>query len=110
MEVADGGILWLDEISSMPVDTQAKILRAIDERSFRRVGGTSLIKVDVQVLAASNRNLKVMIKESQFREDLYFRLKVVDLHLPALRDRKGDIPELVAHFIRLYNPKLGVEY
>jgi two-component system response regulator AtoC len=107
MEVADGGILWLDEISSMPVDTQAKILRAIDERSFRRVGGTTLIKVDVQVLAASNRNLKVMIKDNQFREDLYFRLKVVDLHLPALRDRKGDIPELVAHFIRLYNQKLG---
>jgi DNA-binding NtrC family response regulator len=108
MEVADGGVLWLDEISSMPMDTQAKILRAIDERSFRRVGGTNLIRVDVQVLAASNRDLKTMMKEAQFREDLYFRLKVVDLHLPALRDRKADIPELVAHFIRLNNSRLGV--
>jgi two-component system, NtrC family, response regulator AtoC len=108
MEVADGGVLWLDEISSMPIDIQAKVLRAIDERSFRRVGGTNLIKVDVQILAASNRDLKTMMKEAQFREDLYFRLKVVDLHLPALRDRKADIPELVAHFIRLNNARLGV--
>ncbi len=108
MEVADGGVLWLDEISSMPADIQAKVLRAIDERSFRRVGGTNLIRVDVQILAASNRDLKTMMKEAQFREDLYFRLKVVDLHLPALRDRKADIPELVAHFIRLNNARLGV--
>ncbi len=108
MEVADGGVLWLDEISSMPMDTQAKILRAIDERSFRRVGGTNLIRVDVQVLAASNRDLKAMMKDAQFREDLYFRLKVVDLHLPALRERKADIPELVAHFIRLNNARLGI--
>jgi DNA-binding NtrC family response regulator len=108
MEVADGGVLWLDEISSMPVDIQAKILRAIDERSFRRVGGTNLIRVDVQILAASNRDLKTMMKDAQFREDLYFRLKVVDLHLPALRDRRADIPELVAHFIRLNNARLGV--
>jgi DNA-binding NtrC family response regulator len=108
MEVADGGVLWLDEISSMPVDIQAKILRAIDERSFRRVGGTNLIRVDVQIMAASNRDLKKMMKEAQFREDLYFRLKVVDLHLPALRERKADIPELVAHFIRLNNARLGV--
>ena len=108
MEVADGGVLWLDEISSMSVDIQAKILRAIDERSFRRVGGTNLIRVDVQILAASNRDLKTMMKEAQFREDLYFRLKVVDLHLPALRERRADIPELVAHFIRLNNARLGV--
>jgi len=108
MEVADGGVLWLDEISSMPIDIQAKILRAIDERSFRRVGGTNLIKVDVQIMAASNRDLKTMMKEAQFREDLYFRLKVVDLHLPALRDRRADIPELVAHFIRLNNARQGV--
>lgn len=108
MEVADGGVLWLDEISSMPVDIQAKILRAIDERSFRRVGGTNLIRVDVQILAASNRDLKTMMKDALFREDLYFRLKVVDLHLPALRERKADIPELVAHFIRLDNARLGV--
>lgn len=108
MEVADEGILFLDEISSMPLDIQAKLLRAIEDRSFRRVGGTALIKVDVQVLAASNRDLKKMIKESQFREDLYYRLKVVDLHLPPLRDRIVDIPELVGFFIQKNNAHLGV--
>jgi two-component system, NtrC family, response regulator AtoC len=108
MEVADGGVLFLDEISSMPLDMQAKVLRAIEERAFRRVGGTNTINVDVQILAASNRDLKTMIQNNQFREDLYYRLKVVDLHLPALRDRKEDIPELVGFFFREYNPKLGV--
>lgn len=108
MEVAEGGILFLDEISSMPIDIQAKLLRAIEERSFRRVGGTALTHVDVQIVAASNRNLPGMIREGLFREDLYYRLKVVDLHLPALRDRKLDIPELVGFFIRNNNPKLGL--
>ena len=107
MEVADTGILFLDEISSMPQDTQAKLLRVIEENAFRRVGGTALIRVDVQVLAASNRNLKSMMKEGTFREDLYFRLKVVDLNLPALRERKEDIPDLVGFFIRNFNMKLG---
>jgi two-component system, NtrC family, response regulator AtoC len=107
MEVADGGVLFLDEISSMPLDIQAKLLRVIEERAFRRVGGTNLIKVDVQILAASNRNLPTMIKDSQFREDLYYRLKVVDLHLPSLRERIDDIPELVGFFMRQNNPRLG---
>lgn len=107
MEVADGGILFLDEISSMPLDIQAKLLRAIEENAFRRVGGTTLIKVDVQLLAASNRNLKQMIAKEEFRQDLYYRLKVVDLHLPALRDRKEDIPELVGYFVRERNGKMG---
>jgi two-component system, NtrC family, response regulator AtoC len=107
MEVADGGMLFLDEISSMPMDIQAKLLRAIEERAFRRVGGTNLIHVDVQVLAASNRNLTAMMKDGQFREDLYYRLKVVDLHLPPLRDRKTDIPELVGFFVREFNMKMG---
>ena len=108
MEVADGGVLFLDEISSMPTDMQAKLLRAIEEKAFRRVGGTALIRVDVQIVAASNRNLKAMMAEGQFREDLYYRLKVVDLHLPPLRERKEDIPELVGYFMRMYNSKLGV--
>lgn len=108
MEVADGGVLFLDEISSMPLDMQAKLLRAIEERAFRRVGGTNLIRVDVQILAASNRNLIQMIQAAQFREDLYYRLKVVDLHLPPLRERGVDIPELVGFFIRENNPRLGV--
>lgn len=107
MEVADGGILFLDEISSMPLDIQAKLLRAIEENAFRRVGGTTLIKVDVQLIAASNRNLKQMIENQEFRQDLYYRLKVVDLHLPPLRDRKEDIPELVGYFVRERNQKMG---
>ena len=108
MEIADEGILFLDEISSAPVDVQVKLLRALEERSFRRVGGTNLIKVDVQVIAASNRELQKMMEDGEFREDLYYRLKVVDLHIPALREHKEDIPELVGLFIRLNNPKMGL--
>ena len=108
MEIADGGILFLDEISSMPSDMQAKLLRAIEERSFRRVGGSSLIKVDVQIIAASNRNLKEMIKTGDFREDLYYRLKVVDLNLPALASRRTDIPDLVGYFVRKFNRSMGM--
>ena len=107
MEVADGGILFLDEISSMPVDMQAKVLRAIEERSFRRVGGTSLIRVDVQIIAASNRNLKEMMSDHGFREDLYYRLKVVDLDLPPLKERRDDIPELVGYFMKKFNRNMG---
>lgn len=108
MEVADGGVLFLDEISSMPLDIQAKLLRVLEERGFRRVGGTNMIHVDLQVLAASNRDLKTMIKDGQFREDLYYRLKVVDLHLPPLRERQEDIPELVGHFLRMHNAQQGM--
>jgi DNA-binding NtrC family response regulator len=108
MEVADGGILFLDEISSMPVDTQAKLLRAIEEHAFRRVGGTNLIRVDVQTLTASNRTLQSLIADGNFREDLYYRLKVVDLHLPPLREHKEDIPELVGLFIRKNNSRMGL--
>jgi len=108
MEIADEGILFLDEISSSPVDVQVKLLRALEERSFRRVGGTNLISVDVQVIAASNRDLQKMMQDGEFREDLYYRLKVVDLHIPALREHKEDIPELVGLFIRLNNPKMGL--
>lgn len=82
MEVADEGILFLDEISSMSADMQAKVLRALEEKSFRRVGSTTSIQVDVQILAASNRNLAAMIEEGSFREDLYYRLKVLNLEIP----------------------------
>ncbi|MBN2678321.1 MAG: sigma-54-dependent Fis family transcriptional regulator [Anaerolineaceae bacterium] len=108
MEVADGGILFLDEISTMGVDTQAKLLRAVEEQAFRRVGGTALIKVDFQLIAASNRDLPMLIKEGAFREDLYYRLKVVDLHLPPLRERKADIPELVGLIMHQLNPRMGL--
>jgi DNA-binding NtrC family response regulator len=108
MEVADEGVLFLDEISSMPMDMQAKLLRALEERAFRRVGGTSMVKTDIQILAASNRDLLKLIKEEKFREDLYYRLKVVDLHIPPLRERKEDIPELVGLFVRENNPRMGL--
>jgi DNA-binding NtrC family response regulator len=108
MEVADEGILFLDEISSMSPDMQAKILRAIEERSFRRVGSTTSIQIDVQVLAASNKNLLELIEKGQFREDLYYRLKVINIEIPPLREHPEDIPGLAGHFIKTNNPKMGL--
>jgi two-component system response regulator AtoC len=108
MEIANDGILFLDEISSMPLDMQSKLLRALEERAFRRMGGTNTIKVDVQVVAASNRDLPTMIKDGSFRDDLFYRLRVVTLDIPPLRERKGDIPELVGFFVRENNPRMGL--
>ena len=108
MEIADGGILFMDEISSMPLEIQAKLLRAIETHTFMRVGGTALIKVDIQVIVASNRDLQAMVKEGTFRQDLYYRLKKIDLDLPPLRERKIDIPELTGFFIRMYNGLQGL--
>ena len=99
-EQADGGILFLDEISSMSLEMQAKVLRAIEEKEIRRVGGTKQIPVDVQIIAASNRDLKKMIEEKSFRDDLYYRLRGVDIDIPPLRERPEDIPELTAYFVR----------
>ncbi len=108
MELADNGILFLDEISSMPLEMQAKILRALDDGSFYRVGGQgNLIRTDVQILAASNLDLPTLVQRGEFRSDLYYRLKVVDIVIPPLRDRKQDIPELVAVFIKHFNAKNG---
>lgn len=107
IEIADGGILFLDEISSTMPPMQAKLLRVLDDQVFRRVGGVTEISVDIQILAASNRDLPAMIKEGTFREDLYYRLKVVDLHLPPLRQRKMDIPALVGSFIQQINQRTG---
>jgi DNA-binding NtrC family response regulator len=107
IEIADGGILFLDEISSTKPDMQAKLLRVLDEQTFRRVGGVNEITVDTQILAASNRDIPTLISEGKFREDLYYRLKVVDLHLPPLRDRIVDIPALVGTFIRQINQRTG---
>jgi transcriptional regulator with PAS, ATPase and Fis domain len=107
MEAADGGVLFLDEISTMPLDMQAKLLRALEERAFRRVGSNTLIRVDVQIIAASNQNLKEAIKRGEFREDLYYRLKVVDLDIPPLRSRREDIPELVALLLHQSNISMG---
>jgi len=108
MEVADEGILFLDEISSMSADMQAKVLRALEERAFRRVGSTTSIHVDVQILAASNKNLPELIEKGTFREDLYYRLKVINLEIPPLREHPDDIPGLAGHFIKSNNPKMGL--
>jgi len=108
MEVADEGILFLDEISSMSPDMQAKVLRALEERSFRRVGSTTSIQVDVQILAASNKNLSDLIEKGEFREDLYYRLKVINIEIPPLREHPEDIPGLAGHFIKTNNPKMGL--
>jgi DNA-binding NtrC family response regulator len=108
IEFANDGVLFLDEIASMPLDMQAKLLRALEERSFVRMGGNNEIKVDVQIVAASNRNLDEMIKNEEFREDLLFRLNVLQLDMPSLRARKEDIPELVGFFINYFNLHKGL--
>ncbi|HEV7643066.1 MAG TPA: sigma-54 dependent transcriptional regulator [Pyrinomonadaceae bacterium] len=99
-EVADGGTLFLDEIGELDISLQAKILRALQEKSIRRVGGTKEIKTDVRVVAATNRDLLKMTEEGRFREDLYYRLNVLSIEIPALRERRTDIPMLIDFFIK----------
>ena len=108
-ELADGGTLFLDEIGEMPPSMQVKLLRALQQREFERVGGTQTIKVDVRVVAATNRDLAAEVKEGRFREDLYYRLNVVSVTLPPLRRRKGDIPALVSLFVEKYGKSYGKE-
>ncbi len=107
-EQADGGTLFLDEIGDMSLSTQAKVLRALQEQQFTRVGGTKLMKVDVRVLAASNKDLEKEIGKGQFREDLYYRLNVVPIVVPPLRERREDIPALVQHFMRMHAEEQGL--
>ena len=104
---ADGGTLFLDEISTMKPELQAKILRVLEERAVRRLGGNAEIKVDVRIVAATNRDLAEMVAAGLFREDLYHRLNVVQMRLPALRDRTEDIPSLVGFFIKHFNAEMG---
>jgi two-component system, NtrC family, nitrogen regulation response regulator GlnG len=106
-ELAHGGTMFLDEVGDMPPELQTKLLRALQERSFERVGGQEPIRVDVRILAATNRELEALIKEGKFRDDLYYRLNVVELELPPLRERRRDIPLLVDHFLAKYSDDLG---
>ena len=107
-EAAHGGTLLLDEISEMDVRLQSKLLRALQEREIDRVGGTAPVKIDVRILATSNRDLPAEVQAGRFREDLYFRLNVVSLRLPPLRERPGDIPALANHYARRYAEVNGV--
>lgn len=101
-EIADGGTLFLDEIAEMPLTTQVKVLRAIEFKEFMRIGAETVTKVDVRIIAATNKDLQEEVNRRRFREDLFFRIKAVSLNIPPLRKRKGDIPLLVNHFLENY--------
>jgi nitrogen regulation protein NR(I) len=105
-ELANGGTLFLDEIGEIPIEMQVKLLRALQESEFERVGGIKTIRVDVRLVAATNRDLKKLIASGGFRDDLFYRLNVVPIRLPALRERAGDIPVLVDHFLTKFNERL----
>ena len=102
-EAADSGTLFLDEIGEMPVDMQVKLLRVVQEEAFIRLGGTQTTKVDVRIISATNRDLEKMIKEGTFRQDLYYRINVINIELPPLRDRQEDIPDLVNYFVKKHS-------
>jgi len=106
-ELAHGGTLFLDEVGDMHPETQAKVLRALQEKNFERVGGTQTIRVDVRIIAATHRNLDEAIRDGSFREDLYYRLNVVQAHIPPLRERKEDILLLFNHFLQACSEELG---
>jgi len=105
LEAADGGTLFLDEIGNLPINVQKTLLRFLQEKEFNRLGDTTTTKVDVRILSATNTALKGAISSGAFREDLYYRLNVVNIHLPPLRERRSDIPLLAAHFVQLQNQK-----
>ena len=107
-ERADNGTLLLDEVADMPLETQGKIVRVLQEQTFTRVGGNHSVQVDVRVIASTNKELSTLIEQGEFREDLFYRLSVVPIKVPALRERREDIPELVAHFMALSSDAAGI--
>ena len=107
VEVADRGTLFLDEIGEMPLGLQAKLLRFLDSGEFRRLGSNKTLTVDVRLIAATNKEMKELVRKGEFREDLYYRLNVITIVIPPLRERKGDIPELAAYFLGKYSKKMG---
>jgi len=109
-ELANGGTLFLDEIGDISMKTQIKLLRVLQEMSFRRLGGTDSIEVDVRLISATNKDLATAVEEGSFRSDLYYRLNVISIHLPPLRERKEDIPLLAAHFINKYNVEFNKKF
>lgn len=106
-EVADGGTLFLDEVGELPLSIQVKLLRAVQERMIRRVGATDDIKIDVRLMAATNRDLEAMVKDGTFRQDLFYRLNVINIRTPSLRERPDDIPLLASHFLKKYNERMN---
>jgi len=106
-EMAKDGTIFLDEVGEIPMSIQVKLLRAIQESEFERIGGEETIKVDVRIISATRKNLEKAIEDGEFREDLYYRLKVIPIHIPPLRERKEDIPILVDYFIKRFNKKLS---
>ena len=108
-KVADGGTLFLDEVGNISLTTQAKLLRVLQERKVTPVGGTQPVPIDIRLVAASNRNLRGMVAEGAFREDLFFRLNIIPVDLPPLRERKGDVPLLLGHFLRKFSEEIGKE-
>lgn len=108
-ELAEEGTLFLDEVGDIPLELQTKLLRVLQDREFSRVGGTEILKPNVRILAATNQDLEKAVRERRFREDLYFRLKVIPIYLPPLRQRRGDIPILVGYFIEKINREMGTQ-
>jgi DNA-binding NtrC family response regulator len=106
-ELAHGGTLFLDEVGDIPLELQSKLLRVLQEQEFERLGSTRTLRVDVRLVAATNRNLEQMVSDKQFREDLYFRLNVFPIRIPPLRERKGDIPLLVRHYVEKYAQRMN---
>jgi two-component system response regulator PilR (NtrC family) len=107
-EVANGGTIFLDELGELPLHMQVKLLRVLQEGTFKRVGGTEDIRVEVRVISATNRNLEGEVKQGRFREDLFYRMNVIQVHCPPLRERREDIPMLCNHFLEKFSKGLGI--